>query len=376
VWLERLHVKNFRNYSEATIDLRTGVSVFVADNGSGKTNVLEAVYYLSQLESHRLGDTQTLIRRGASNTQVIARVREKEGSEVLEVQLSDGGRRALSVNRGAVSQARKFRNKLRTVLFAPEDLDLVRGDASYRRNQLDQFFANYWVSHGRLRAEFDRALKQRNSLLKEIQKSAGATRSRNIELLADWDDSYTRCASKLLLARHQILEVLKPELTELYKALTDSRDDLTVVYQPKSVTYDNWSSDEAIKEQLQGALMKMREVELIRGITMVGPHRDEIEVSINNLPTRTHASQGEAWSVALVWRVAEFDLLAARYDDPPVLLLDDVFTQLDSSRRELLVSRFPKAEQVLITTAVASDVPNSIWNHSFQIKEGEVIAVS
>ena len=109
---------------------------------------------------------------------------------------------------------------------------------------------------------------------------------------------------------------------------------------------------------------------------MVGPHRDEIEVSINNLPTRTHASQGEAWSVALVWRVAEFDLLAARYDDPPVLLLDDVFTQLDSSRRELLVSRFPKAEQVLITTAVASDVPNSIWNHSFQIKEGEVIAVS
>jgi len=376
VWLERLHVKNFRNYLEATIDLRTGVSVFVADNGSGKTNVLEAVYYLSQLESHRLGDTQTLIRRGASNTQVIARVREKEGSEVLEVQLNDGGRRVLSVNRGAVSQARKFRNKLRTVLFAPEDLDLVRGDASYRRNQLDQFFANYWVSHGRLRSEFDRALKQRNSLLKEIQKSAGAIRSRNIELLADWDDFYTRCASKLLLARHQILEVLKPELTELYKALTDSRDDLTVVYQPKSVSYDNWSSDEAIREQLQGALEEMREVEVIRGITMVGPHRDDIKVSINNLPIRTHASQGEAWSVALVWRVAEFDLLAAKYDDPPVLLLDDVFTQLDSSRRELLVSRFPKAEQVLITTAVASDVPNSIWNHSFQIKEGEVIAVS
>jgi DNA replication and repair protein RecF len=376
VQLERLHLKNFRNYPEVTLDLPQGVSVFIADNGSGKTNILESIYYLSQLKSHRLGDTQTLIRAGAHISQVIARIREKDRNEILEVQLNDGGRRLLTVDRSNVGQARKFRNKLKATLFAPEDIELVRGEAEFRRDQIDELLASYWLSRGQLRSEFDRSLKQRNSLLKEIQKSEGSSRTKHLDSLVDWNETYLTRAAALLLARRQMLDAITPRLSELYGALTEGRDSLNMQYEPKSVVYSDDADEQTLKGNLNEALMAKREVELIRGVTMVGPHRDDIEITINGLPSRTHASQGEAWSVALIWRVAAFDLLTERYQDPPVLLLDDVFTQLDEGRRQLLISRFAKAEQVLITTAVASDVPESLWNHSFQIKDGDVIAIS
>jgi DNA replication and repair protein RecF len=376
VQLERLHLKNFRNYTEVTLDLPQGISVFIADNGSGKTNILESIYYLSQLKSHRLGDTQTLIRAGAHISQIIARIREKDRNEILEVQLNDGGRRLLTVDRSNVGQARKFRNKLRATLFAPEDIELVRGEAEFRRDQIDELLASYWLSRGQLRSEFDRSLKQRNSLLKEIQKSEGSSRTKYLDSLVDWNETYLTRAAALLLARRQMLDVITPRLSELYGALTEGRDRLNMHYAPKSVVYGDDADEQTLKSNLNEALMAKREVELIRGVTMVGPHRDDIEIAINGLPSRTHASQGEAWSVALIWRVGAFDLLSERYQDPPVLLLDDVFTQLDEGRRQLLISRFAKAEQVLITTAVASDVPESLWNHLFQIKDGDVIAIS
>jgi DNA replication and repair protein RecF len=213
-------------------------------------------------------------------------------------------------------------------------------------------------------------------LLKEIQKSEGSSRTKHLDSLVDWNETYLTRAAALLLARRQMLDVINPHLSALYGALTEGRDRLNMHYAPKSVVYGDDADEQTLKSNLNEALMAKREVELIRGVTMVGPHRDDIEITINGLPSRTHASQGEAWSVALIWRVGAFDLLTERYQDPPVLLLDDVFTQLDESRRQLLISRFAKAEQVLITTAVASDVPESLWDHSFQIKDGDVIVIS
>lgn len=374
--LEKLHLKNFRNFEELTVSLAPGISVFVASNGSGKTSILESIYYLSQLTSHKLGDNETLIKIGAPVTQIVAKVVVDDATQILEVQIPRGGRRTLSIDRSAALQPKSFRNRLRVVLFAPEDLDIVRGEASSRRDQLDQLAAAYWSTAALARSSFDKALKQRNSLLREIQKTQGGSRDRLLETLIDWNETFLEAATELIVCRNNMLALQTPRATELYRALTDAQDELSMMYRPKSVDYQNSRSKESLKESLSEALKKMHEIELTRGATMVGPHRDDIEISINGLPSRTHASQGEAWSVALVWRVAAFDLLSERYGTPPLLLLDDVFTQLDEKRRELLVSRFPEAEQVLITTAVASDVPAGWWNHSFEIKGGEVIGVS
>lgn len=374
--LEKLHLKNFRNFEELTVSLAPGISVFVASNGSGKTSILESIYYLSQLTSHKMGDNETLIRTSAAVTQIIAKVVAEGAAELLEVQIPRGGRRTLAIDRATAGQPRNFRNRLRVVLFAPEDLDLVRGEASTRRDQLDQLSATHWSTAASTRSSFDKALKQRNSLLKEIQKTPGRDRNSLLETLIDWNDSFLETAAELIVCRNNMLTLQAPRATELYRVLTNNQDELSLTYRPKSVFYEDLEDKELVKANLGKALREFHEIELIRGVTLVGPHRDDIEININGLPSRTHASQGEAWSVALVWRVASFDLLSERYGTPPVLLLDDVFTQLDEKRRELLVSRFPHAEQVLITTAVASDVPAGWWNHSFEIKEGEVVGVS
>lgn len=374
--LARLHVQDFRNYENLTLDLNPGVTVFQADNGSGKTNILEAIFYLSQLTSHRLGGHEVLVRKGSNLAQVVARVIENERAETYEVQLPLVGRRLLFTNKNAVSQARKFRNGLRVVLFAPEDLSLIREDPAIRRDELDALVAAVLPMDSTARPAFDKALKQRNSLLKALTKNPGTTAKGLQASLFDWDQKFVDAATDLIVARQQAIDLLNPRINEIYRQLTNEKDELTAEYAAKSLTYASLDDPSSIKEKLHAGLAQFKDVELARGLTMVGPHRDDIEITINNMAARTHASQGEAWSVALAWRVATFDLSLERHGSPPVLLLDDVFTQLDLKRRELLISRFTKADQVLITTAVASDVPQKLWNHQFEIKGGEVIAIA
>jgi DNA replication and repair protein RecF len=226
------------------------------------------------------------------------------------------------------------------------------------------------------RPAFDKALKQRNSLLKALAKNPGvATKSLQTSLI-DWNQKFVDAATELIVSRQKAIELLSPKLNEIYLQLTNGKDTLGLKYEGKSLSYPSLNDPSSIKQHLHEALSQFRDVEFARGLTMVGPHRDDIEITINEMAARTHASQGEAWSVALAWRVATFDLSLDRYQSPPVLLLDDVFTQLDLTRRDLLISRFAKADQVLITTAVASDVPRKLWNHQFEIKDGEVIAIT
>lgn len=376
MYLTRLHVKNFRNYRELTLDLGPGVTVFLANNGSGKTNILESIFYLSQLKSHRLGGDEVLVRRDADLAQVIARVTEMERSQIYEAQIPKVGRRSLLINKNAISQTRRFRNGIKVVLFAPEDLKLVREDPTTRRDELDQLLAALSPSDSNARAAFDKVLRQRNSLLKSIAKALPRDRGNFLSSLPDWNEKYAEIAAEVVVTRQQTIAALQPKLAEIYSELTEGHDQLGIGYVPKSVAYSSLEDPVLIQKELSSALMRFQDVEMARGITMVGPHRDDLDITINQMLARTHASQGEAWSVALAWRVAVFDLLTARHDSPPILLLDDVFTQLDAKRRELLQSRFKAAQQVLITTAVASDVPNGLWNHRFEIKNDEVIAIS
>ena len=376
MYLTRLHVKNFRNYQELTLDLGPGVTVFLANNGSGKTNILESIFYLSQLKSHRLGGDEVLVRRDADLAQVIARVTEMERSQIYEAQIPKVGRRSLLINKNAISQTRRFRNGIKVVLFAPEDLKLVREDPTTRRDELDQLLAALSPSDSNARAAFDKVLRQRNSLLKSIAKALPRDRGNFLSSLPDWNDKYAEIAAEVVVTRQQTIAALKPKLVEIYSELTEGHDQLGINYLPKSVVYSSLEDPVLIQKELSSALMRSQDVEMARGITMVGPHRDDLDITINQMLARTHASQGEAWSVALAWRVAAFDLLTARHDSPPILLLDDVFTQLDVKRRELLQSRFKAAQQVLITTAVSSDVPNGLWNYRFEIKNDEVIAIS
>ena len=372
--LARIHIKNFRNYREATIDLQPGVSVFVADNGSGKTNILEAIFYLSQLSSHRLGGSEVLIKQGEQVAQVIAKAVEGDRTELYEVQVPTSGRRVLTINRNPIGQPRRFKNKVRSVLFAPEDLNLVREDAAARRDAIDQLTAAISPSEAMARESFDKALKQRNALLKALQKSNQSDSHGLRESLTDWNTKYVKCSIELITARNMTLAAIAPRVKEIYRNLTSEQDDLRVRYSTKSISYSDLKDSNKMEDELLQALKSNHSVELARGVTMIGPHRDDLEIDINGLLARTHASQGEAWSIALTWRVASFDILTEIHQSPPILLLDDVFTQLDVKRRELLISRFAKADQVLVTTAVESDVPEALVSQRFEIKGGEVIA--
>ena len=378
MYVARLTLVDFRSYAGADVDLEPGATAFIGRNGQGKTNLVEAIDYLSRLASHRVAGDAPLVRAGSERALVRASVVRDGRAAVLEVEINPGRANRARVNRADLPRARELVGLVRTVIFAPDDLALVKGDPSGRRAFLDDLLVMRAPRLAGVRSDYDRILKQRNSLL----KTAGAARRGSssedsaLSTLGVWDAHLARTGAEVLAERLRLVELLRPYVGHAYATVARgaSVDDAGLDYQP-SLDLEGATERGDLTERLLAELERRRGDELDRGISLVGPHRDELLLSLGNgerrLPVRGYASHGESWSFALALRLASYDLLRADGDDP-ILILDDVFAELDSERRSQLAELVAGAEQVLVTAAVADDVPEKLSGTRFMVGGGEV----
>ncbi len=378
MYVAHLTLVDFRSYVAAEVALEPGATAFIGRNGQGKTNLVEAIDYLSRLGSHRVASDAPLVRAGAERALVRASVVRDGRQAMLEIEINPGKANRARVNRADLPRARELVGLVRTVIFAPDDLVLVKGDPSGRRTFLDDLLVMRTPRLAGVRADYERILKQRNSLL----KTAGAARRGStsqesaLSTLGVWDSHLARTGAELLAERLRLVAELRPYVGHAYATVARgaSTDDAGLDYQPSLEIGDLTERDE-LAERLLAELEVRRNDELDRGVSLVGPHRDELLLSLGNgeqrLPVRGYASHGESWSFALALRLASYDLVRADGDDP-ILILDDVFAELDSERRAQLAELVAGAEQVLVTAAVAADVPEKLAGVRYQVADGEV----
>ncbi|CAM2774210.1 DNA replication/repair protein RecF [Saccharomonospora xinjiangensis] len=386
MYLRHLQVTDFRSWEYVDLPLEPGPTVLVGPNGRGKTNLLEAVGYLATLSSHRVATDAPLVRHGRDRALVRAAV-VNEGRELtVELEIAPGRANRARVNRGAVGRPRDVLGVLRTVLFSPEDLSLVRGDPSERRRFLDELLVQRAPRYAGVRSEYERVLRQRNALLKSVGRpSARRGRGKDDPYVAStlqvWDSHLATAGAELLAARLNLVADLAPFLAAAYADVApDSR--------PASIAYRSSLGDalpegsgapegarvtaQELEEVLLRVLAESRDAELERGVSLVGPHRDDLDLVLGQAPVKGYASHGESWSFALALRLASYQLLRDEPGGEPVLLLDDVFAELDTRRRARLADIAAKAEQVLVTAAVEADVPEELDGVRYRVSEGEV----
>jgi len=383
VRVTHLSLTDFRNYRTAEVPFAAGANLFVGRNGQGKTNLVESLGYLSTLGSHRVSSDQAMIRKDADAAIVRARI-QHDGREILvEVQLNRSSPNRAQVNRAAI-KPRELPRYFSSVLFAPEDLALVRGEPGIRRRFLDQLLIQRNPRFSAVIADYERVLKQRNTLL----KSARASRVREDQLgtLEIWDDRLVQLGSELMDARLDLVGRLSDPLVAAYRSVAG--DDHHPRLLPQLTIYGAHVDEEegateedvtgsagvATPEAFRRALAAVRRKELDRGLTLVGPHRDDVLFELNALPAKGYASHGESWSFALALKLASAELLRQESTTgDPVLILDDVFAELDQARRRMLATAVSGYEQVLITAAVYDDVPDQLTAHTIRIEAGSIV---
>jgi DNA replication and repair protein RecF len=394
VHVAHLSLTDFRSYESADLGLDPGVTAFVGPNGHGKTNLVEAVGYVATHASHRVASDAPLVRHGATRAIVRAVIVRDERRALVELEINPGRSNRARLNRSPASRPRDVLGLLQSVLFAPEDLALAKGDPSERRRFLDDLLVARAPRFAGVRADYDRVLKQRGALLRTAASKrpgrrqsarrqdseaafAAAGASDVTSTLDVWDAHLARVGAELLAARLELVEVLRPLAAKSYAALAPSSAAADLAYRSTLSTdsADLGTTDrEALADRLRAALVEVRAAELERGVTLVGPHRDDLDLRLGELPSRGYASHGESWSFALALRLAAYDLLRADGGDP-VLILDDVFAELDSQRRRRLAEIVAPAEQVLITAAVPEDVPAELSGARFDVADGSVTRV-
>jgi len=391
VYVSHLVLHDFRSYAEVEVSLGPGASAFVGSNGQGKTNLVEAIDYLSRLSSHRVATDAPLVRAGAERGLVLAAVVRDGRTATLEVEINPGRANRAKVNRSSLPRTRDLVGLVRTVVFSPEDLALVKGDPSERRRFLDDLLVLRAPRLAGVRADYERILRQRNSLLKSARAARGGPDPSALSTLEVWNSHLSRAGSEILGARLALVEDLRPYLANAYATVAQgaSRDAARTTYQasfalPEQSGEVGVLDRGALTEALLAALAERRGEELERGVSLVGPHRDDLVLEldltggvgaeVSALPVRGYASHGESWSFALALRLASYDLLRADGDDP-ILILDDVFAELDAERRARLAELVSGAEQVLVTAAVEDDVPEKLAGVRFRVSRGEVARV-
>ncbi len=374
MYVAHLSLHDFRSYADVDVALDPGATAFIGRNGQGKTNLVEAIDYLSRLGSHRVATDAPLVRAGSEQAVVRAAVVRDGRSATLEVEINPGRSNRARVNRSPLPKARDLLGLVRTVVFSPEDLTLVKGDPSDRRRFLDDLLVLRTPRLAGVRADYDRVLRQRNSLLKTAGLARGSAREGALSTLGVWDSHLATTGAELLAARLALVEQLHPYVGKAYETVARgaTRDDAELEYVSSIPVVEEAGLAEALLAELE----RRRSDELDRGISLVGPHRDELKLSLGSpdarLPVKGYASHGESWSFALALRLASYDLLRADGDDP-ILILDDVFAELDTERRHQLADLVAGAEQVLVTAAVAADVPEALAGVRFSVGGGEVV---
>ncbi|GAB2681381.1 DNA replication/repair protein RecF [Kribbella swartbergensis] len=376
MFVTALGLIDFRSYPQAEVLLEPGVTAFVGPNGHGKTNLVEAIHYTATLGSHRVANDAPLVRAGAGRAIVRTEIRSQYDRDVIvELEINPGKANRARVNRSPVPRPRDVLGLLRTVLFAPEDLALVKGDPSERRRFLDELLTLRSPRMAGVRQDYDRVLKQRNSLLRSASMARRQNRSSAAEgqlrTLEVWDSHLARAGSELLATRLELLESLRPLVSSAYDAVARGKGDARLEYKSSVVLEPGVVSREELGEVLLNAVRERRQDELERGVSLVGPHRDDVVLGLGDLPAKGYASHGESWSFALALRLASYELLRADGGEP-VLILDDVFAELDTQRRDRLAELVAPAEQVLVTAAVGADVPAELSGVRFDVGEGAV----
>ena len=392
MFIKHLSLANFRNYATAEIELKPGVNLLVGPNGQGKTNLVEAIRYLSTLSSHRVAGYQPLIRQDQGQAIVRALASYEERDVLVELELNRDSPNKARVNKSPAQKVRDILGFVNSVTFAPEDLDIVKRDPSNRRAFIDELVVQVWPRFAGVYADFERVLKQRNTLLKTARQT-GAKGSA-LSTLDAWDQSLVSYGSEIVAARIDLIDRLRPHLFSAYQSIAIANNEPRILVKSSlmgDAVPSGWSSnvdDEddgleyietgdraVIEEMYRTKLAAVRPKEMERGITLVGPHRDDLVLMLGSLPAKGYASHGESWSYALALRLASIALLRAETrSGDPVLILDDVFAELDAGRRERLAEMVLENEQVLITAAVAEDIPEKLISTVFNVSAGTVVS--
>lgn len=387
--VEQLSLVDFRNYAVADVSLGPGPNVFVGRNGQGKTNLAEAIAFLATLGSHRVSNDAPLVRDGADAAIIRARLAHGDRRVLLEAQLNRQGANKARVN-GVAAKTAELPRYAQVVLFAPEDLQIVRGDPSARRRFMDQLLVQRSPRFSGVLSDYDRVLKQRTALLKSAK--ARGIRGDQLSTLDVWDDKLVSLGTELIHARLALASDLRAPLTSAYTAIAGADHQPQLAWalsvtggDPEEARTGDGTDDAAteatagtasglIAEQFRQALASRRSAELDRGLTLVGPHRDDLVLRVRGLPVKGYASHGESWSVALGLRLASAELLRAdsRLGDP-VLILDDVFAELDTDRRARLADLTVGYEQVIVTAAVEEDVPLGLRARVVRVDAGRIM---
>ncbi|MEY4367078.1 MAG: hypothetical protein RLZ28_493 [Actinomycetota bacterium] len=389
MYLKHLSLNTFRNYDTQEVAFEPGINLLVGANGQGKTNLVEAIRYLSTLKSHRVAGYLPLIKN-TSSTALVRATAVVDGREaLLEVELNRDGPNRGRVNRSELQKLRDILGLMNTVIFAPEDLDIVKRDPSNRRDFIDELVVQVWPRFAGVFADYERVLKQRNSLLKsaKITKTAGSA----LATLDAWDASLVKYGAEIVEARLDLVSRLSPHVDNAYRAIATSNNDPSIDVK-SSILGDRIShylDDESeaeeslvsaaglsraeLEEKFHVKLLNIRPKELERGITLIGPQRDDLVFKIGDLAVKGFASHGESWSFAIALRLASVALLKAETKTgDPILILDDVFAELDTERRTRLAELIKDNEQVFITSAVFEDVPDILRTKPYFVSRGSV----
>ena len=378
MFVTHLSLADFRSYETAELPLEPGVTLLTGRNGQGKTNIVEAIEFLATLGSHRVSSDVPLIRFGSERAIVRGRVQaglDDPRQLVLEVEINAGKANRASLNRGPLRRPRDLLGALRVVVFAPEDLALVKGEPSDRRRFLDEFVTARWPRLAGVRADYERVLRQRSTLLKSLAGRRGGVSEDAALTLVVWDAHLAGYGAEIVHARLTTLADLAEPAASAYADIAPTNNDARITYKSASLEEALWADGvpevDAVRAALLDAAQRRRPDEIARGVTLVGPHRDDLVLTLGELPAKGYASHGECWSFALALKLACDKVLRGDAVEP-VLILDDVFAELDEVRRERLAALIAGAEQVLITAAVAADVPASLGGRRFVVTKGEV----
>ena len=384
MFAKRVKLTNFRNYETADIEFSSGVNLIYGPNGQGKTNLVEALNFFAGLDSHRVAGHSPLIKQGKSTAIISLELSHEARDLLLEYEINTDSSNRARLNKSEVAKPKDILGYLNSVIFAPEDLDIVKRDPSNRRAFLDQLIVQFNPRMHGVYTDYDRVLKQRNTLLKSAR--ATGIKGDSLSTLDAWDQALVKNGTEIIAARVAITEKLSPSLVANYQNIAKSNNEPSMFIRSSVVESSKLDQDdletqdslettnkEEISDLFQQKLSLVRPKELERGITLVGPHRDDLQLNLGSLPAKGYASHGESWSYALSLKLASLEILKSESKlGDPILILDDVFAELDKDRREKLSDLVQQNEQVLITAAVIEDVPQNLLAKKFQVESGRV----
>lgn len=359
MYVSKLSLTNFRSYPQLELTLEPGVNTFIGSNGAGKTNIAESLIFLAFLSSHRTPTNQPLICLGAEQAVIRAEIIRGERNLQIDLEINAHKANRARINQNPTKSQREILGACQVIYFSPEDLDLVRGEPTYRRDFIDKLLITKTPRISGLLSDYERVLKQRNTLLKTRAPQSSLT---------PWSEQLINLASNLTAERITLVNALNPLVTNNYRALNETKP-ASIIYKSNTdgLTTDPTHNQELLTRKLEE--LQYQEVE--RGVTLVGPHRDDLILQLGDFPAKGYASHGESWSFAISLKVAAFEHLKSIGLDP-ILILDDVFAELDTNRRERLLQATLIAEQTIVTAAVESDLPKDLTGTRFYVANGKV----